>query len=71
MFDPSLQRTHTCGALRATDIGRTVTLNGWVKKRRDMGHLIFIDVRDRRGITQVVFDPTHPAAHAVAKDLRA
>ena len=71
MFDPSLQRTHTCGALRAGDIGSSIVLNGWVKKRRDMGQLIFIDVRDRAGVTQVVFDPTHPDAHTVAKELRA
>jgi len=71
MFDPSLQRSHSCGELRATHVGQVVTLNGWVRKRRDMGQLIFIDLRDRMGITQIVFDPGHPDAHAAAKELRA
>jgi len=66
-----LKRTHTCGELRSSDIGKTVVLNGWVKKRRDLGTLIFIDLRDRYGITQVIFDPAADAgAHTVAKKLR-
>src|SRR5918996_287902 len=67
----NLERTHSCGALRATDIGQQVTLMGWVAKRRDFGELTFIDLRDRAGITQVVFNAeTAPEAHAKAKELR-
>jgi aspartyl-tRNA synthetase len=49
-------RTHTCGQLRAEDIGREVLILGWVHKVRDLGHLVFLDVRDRHGLTQVVFE---------------
>ncbi|MBM2846386.1 MAG: aspartyl-tRNA synthetase [Bacteroidetes bacterium] len=65
------KRSHTCGELRAPDIGKTATLTGWVDTRRDLGGVIFIDLRDRYGKTQVVFNPqTSPAAHTLAKELR-
>ena len=65
------KRTHTCGSLRATDVGKTVTLTGWVDSRRDLGGLIFIDLRDRYGKTQVVFNPqTAREIHELAGSLR-
>jgi aspartyl-tRNA synthetase len=65
------KRTHDCGSLRASDIGREALLMGWVNSRRDLGNLIFIDLRDREGITQVVFDPNvDEESHAKARVLR-
>ncbi|HKE59871.1 MAG TPA: aspartate--tRNA ligase, partial [Pyrinomonadaceae bacterium] len=67
----NLERTHSCGELRAQDIGKQVTLMGWVARRRDFGELTFIDLRDRAGITQVVFNSQDaPEAHSKAKELR-
>ena len=65
------KRTHTCGELRPDSIGKKVTLNGWVDVRRDLGGVIFIDIRDRYGKTQVVFNPQQNGdAHQLAKELR-
>ena len=66
-----LKRTHTCGELTSADAGKTVILNGWVDTRRDLGGVIFIDLRDRYGLTQVVFSPQDDAAaHEQADSLR-
>ncbi len=65
------QRSHDCGRLTKAQIGETVTLMGWAGRRRDHGGVIFIDLRDRYGITQVVFNPQHDeAAHSQAESLR-
>lgn len=65
------KRTHTCGALCADHVGSNVILHGWVHRRRDHGGLIFVDLRDRYGLTQATFDPNEsPVAHAVASSLR-
>jgi len=65
-----LKRTAYCGSLRAGDDGREVVLCGWVHKTRDMGHLVFVDVRDREGLAQVVFQSDRPALMEEAKKLR-
>jgi aspartyl-tRNA synthetase len=70
-FLGNLKRTHYCGALRVTDAGRDATVMGWVHRRRDLGNLLFLDVRDRTGIVQVVFNKeTQPEAHAKAEQAR-
>lgn len=70
-FIDELKRSHTCGQLRAGDIGKEVVLFGWVQYYRDFGGLRFVDLRDRDGITQVVFDPdVAPDAHALANQMR-
>jgi aspartyl-tRNA synthetase len=67
----NLERTHTCGELRAGDVGKQVVLMGWMAKKRDFGIFTFIDLRDREGITQIVVsEETAKAAHTKAKDLR-
>ena len=70
-FLGSLQRTHMCGQLRVKQDGEPVVLMGWVNRRRDHGNLIFLDVRDRTGITQVVLDKeVSGEAHAKAEAAR-
>src|SRR2546430_14978885 len=60
-----------CGELRSSDAGTRATLLGWVNRRRDLGNLIFVDLRDRTGITQIVFNKeTNPALHEKAAGLR-
>ena len=64
-------RTHTCGELRASDAGSEASIAGWVHRRRDQGGLIFLDLRDRHGLTQVTIDQaTAPEAHATASEVR-
>ena len=67
----NLTRTNYCGDLRAADADKDVVLMGWVHRRRDLGQLIFIDLRDRAGIAQIVFNKElNPEAHAKAEQLR-
>ena len=66
-----LKRTHNCGQLRLEDAGKKVALSGWVRSYRDHGNLVFIDLRDREGLTQIVFDPeTQPEMHKLARTVR-
>ncbi|HVO57361.1 MAG TPA: aspartate--tRNA ligase [Dongiaceae bacterium] len=70
-FLGNLKRTHYCGALRRDDAGKPAVVLGWVARRRDLGNLLFLDVRDRTGIVQVVFNKeTQPEAHAKAEQVR-
>ncbi len=66
-----LERTHHCGQLRLSDAEQEVVLMGWVARRRDLGHIIFIDLRDREGVTQILFNPDQSReVHQKAKRLR-
>ena len=64
-------RSHYCGHVNRTLVGSRISVAGWVHRRRDHGGVIFIDLRDREGLLQVVFDPDHPQMFAEAERLRA
>ena len=65
-----LKRTVTCGKLTKKDIKKQVILNGWLQSRRDHGGIIFVDLRDRYGLTQIIFDPKHDKdSHKIAEKL--
>ncbi len=63
-------RSHYCGQLNSTQIGQEVDLCGWVHRRRDHGGVIFIDLRDREGLVQVVYDPDRPEIFSLAEQVR-
>ncbi|HXY10794.1 MAG TPA: aspartate--tRNA ligase [Terriglobales bacterium] len=70
-FLGDLERTHMCGALRVSDSDKKAVLMGWVNRRRDLGNLLFVDIRDRTGVTQIVFDAeSNPGLHEKAGRLR-
>src|SRR5215218_8164726 len=70
-FLGDLRRTHTCGQLRPTDAGKRAVVMGWVHRRRDLGKVIFIHLRDREGVTQIVFNVgVDPEVHDKAEQLR-
>ena len=63
----SAYQTHTCGQLRATDAGQRARLSGWVHRKRDLGGITFVDLRDHYGLTQVVAEPDSPAAEEMKR----
>ena len=69
-METTQMRTHYCGNVNATHIGQEVELCGWVHRRRDHGGVIFIDLRDREGLVQVVYDPDLPAVFKIAEQIR-
>jgi len=66
----AFRRSHSCGVLRKSDVGREVALAGWVNAYRDHRGVVFVDLRDRAGMTQIVFHPDHAAAHEIGRALR-
>ncbi len=66
----SFRRTHSCGVLRKSDVGQDVALAGWVNAYRDHGGVVFVDIRDRHGLTQAVFHPDYKDSHEIGRALR-
>ena len=64
------KRTYTCGELTSLNIGETVTLNGWVAQIRDLGGVIFVNLRDRYGVTQLTFNPENDNSYKLARELK-
>ena len=62
-----MYRSHSCGELRAVDINSTVTLAGWVQKSRDKGFMVWVDLRDRYGVTQLIFDEERTSSEIMEK----